>query len=116
MLTLERLKALKKIIKIEALCRKAAVSFSLLITTAMQKYDTKKMVELTGCSEALLSNYKNGVKNRRNGRVEWTASPLLDASDYETIIENGRAKTYYFDSAIEKIRAKREKGKSLKPS
>jgi hypothetical protein len=80
----------------------------------MTRYTTKEVQKLFTTEEkeldrSTLLKYKNGVNSRRNGRVEWTAPPILADTDYEIVIENGRAKTYYFDSAIEKIRAEREK-------
>ena len=44
---------------------------------------------------------------KRNGRVEWGMPAILAESDYERVIENGRAKLYYYDSAIQKIKQKR---------
>ncbi len=75
----------------------------------MKKYSTKEVVELTGLTDVRLSQMRTGRTSTRKGKAEWSEPPLLDSSDYEQVIENGRAKTYYFDSAIEKIRAKREK-------
>lgn len=72
------------------------------------KYTAQELAALFGVTIDTISQYKNGRNVRRNGRVEWAAPPLLEASDYEQVIENGRAKTYYFDSAVQKIRAKRE--------
>lgn len=74
----------------------------------MKKYSTKEASELTGLTDVRLSQMRTGRTSTRKGKAEWSEPPLLDSSDYEQVIENGRAKIYYFDSAIEKIRAKRE--------
>jgi formylmethanofuran dehydrogenase subunit A len=71
----------------------------------MQKYDTSKMTELVGCSAPRLSQLRNGRTSKRKGKSEWTETPILDASDYEVVVENRRMRVYYFDSAVEKIKA-----------
>lgn len=73
----------------------------------MKKYSTKEVVELTGLTDVRLSQMRKGRTSKRNGKDEWAESPLLDSNDYEQVIENGRSKTYYFDSALEKIKTKR---------
>lgn len=81
------------------------------------KHTAKQVCEALKISQTSLSGYTVGIQIKRKGRVEWTAPAILVESDngnigdYERVIENGRAKLYYFDSAIEKIRAKR-----IKPS
>lgn len=61
-------------------------------------------------SQTVLRRYAQGASVRRNGHVEWSTPAILDESDYERVIENGRAKLYYFDSAIQKIKQKRGVG------
>jgi hypothetical protein len=73
----------------------------------MKKYTAKEISEMTGVSGTRLSVFVAGRDVKRNGKVEWHEPALLNASDYERVIENGRAKIYYFESAVEKIRAKR---------
>lgn len=81
----------------------------------MNKHTAKQVCEALKISQTSLYAYTSGRQVKRGGRVEWTAPAILDESDnenigdYERVIENGRAKLYYFDSAIEKIRAKRGK-------
>lgn len=60
-----------------------------------------------GVTITVIRGYKNGKSVKRNGRVEWQTPAILDASDYEQVLENGRGQTYFFDSAVQKIRAKR---------
>lgn len=72
----------------------------------MEKYTTEQASQILGVSKERLVQLKNGRNSRRNGRVEWSALPLLDSTDWEQVVENGRTKTYFFESAIEKIRAK----------
>lgn len=71
------------------------------------KHTAKQVCEALKISQTSLSNYTVGGTVKRKGRVEWQAPPLLDTTDYERVIENGRAKLYYFDSAIQKIKQKR---------
>lgn len=73
----------------------------------MKRYSTKELVELTGLTDVRLSQMRKGRISKRNGKTEWAEAPLLDSNDYEQVIENGRAKLYYFDSAIQKIKQKR---------
>jgi len=73
----------------------------------MKKYSTKEASELTGLTDVRLSQMRTGRTSMRKGEPEWSEPPLLDTTDYERVIENGRAKTYYFDSAIQKIKQKR---------
>ena len=82
----------------------------------MNRHTTIQICKMFKISGITLTGYKNGIKIRRKGRVEWVAPPLLEESDYEQVIENGRTKTYYFDSAIDKIRAKRESKKTPEPA
>jgi hypothetical protein len=82
----------------------------------MNKHTAKQVCEMLTISQTTLSNYTVGGQVKRNGRVEWGMPAILAESDYERVIENGRAKLYYFDSAIEKIRDKREKKEAPNPS
>ncbi len=67
------------------------------------------MIELTGVSKARLIQYRTGREVKRGGKVEWYEAPILDESDFEQTVENGRVKMYYYDSALEKIRAHQQK-------
>ena len=79
----------------------------------MNKYTTNEVCEALKISQTSLSAYTIGRESKRKGRVEWTTPAILAESDYERVIENGRAKLYYFDSAIEKIRQKRTKASAV---
>lgn len=72
------------------------------------RYTSRDMCETLNMSQSALSKHVGGTEVRRNGRVEWSAAPLLvEDADYTRVIENGRAKIYYADSAITKIKQKR---------
>ncbi len=79
----------------------------------MNKHTAKQVCEMFGISQTTLSNYTVGGQVKRGGRVEWEMPAILVKSDeknigdYERVIENGRAKLYYYDSAIQKIKQKR---------
>ena len=77
--------------------------------TSYEKIQHKRSSQATGLTDVRLSQMRKGRTSKRNGKSEWAEPPLLDSSDYEQVIENGRSKTYYFDSALEKIRTKRSK-------
>jgi hypothetical protein len=72
----------------------------------MKKYTTDEITALTGITKTRLTTLKNGRNVKRNGKVEWREPPLLSETDYETVIEKHRLRVYYFESAVEKIRAK----------
>lgn len=73
----------------------------------MKKYTAQELRELTGVSNGRLSQYRSGREVVRNGKTEWNEPPFLDETDFERVIENGRAKIYYYETALQKIREKR---------
>jgi REP element-mobilizing transposase RayT len=75
----------------------------------MKKYSSNEMTALVGVSSARLIQYRTGREVKRKGKVEWKEAPILDESDYEQTVENGRVKMYYYDSALEKIRSHQQK-------
>lgn len=67
------------------------------------KYSTKEMAEKLEVSGAMLTNWRNGYSIKsKDKKKAWSVPAMLTAGiDYECVVENGRAKYYYFESALE---------------
>jgi hypothetical protein len=78
----------------------------------MKKYTTAEVCAIVGITQPELTRAKNGQTVKRNGKIEWSKPALLDASDYEETIGNHRMRTYFYESAVEKIKNARLKKKT----
>ncbi len=75
-----------------------------------KRYDANEVIAETGISQSALSRAVNGYKSWNKAKTKyWTITPLLtEKVDYTRTTENGRAKIYYYDSAIAILRVQKQ--------
>lgn len=68
-----------------------------------QTYTTKELCEMFGISRARVYAFTHGREVRRNGRIEWRESAILDEKDWKHTIRNKRLQIEYTAEAVRKI-------------
>jgi hypothetical protein len=64
----------------------------------MKTYTTAEASKILGLTKAQLTHYRQGTTGN---------AVILTSEDFYEVIENGRAKIYYYESALEKIQTRR---------